>query len=364
MNKHKFLEYRISRLEKMLKNEAKQVGTLYHVCTLKAYLEWIAPYDMLQASGKYYNWIYGGNDFVSFTRDKYFVVSTKSVQQSKVLIQLVIDGDKLSEKYKVGPYNDFAFGPKGEPVDDSDAVEYREKEEVVRGPINNLSKYIKEIRVDVFDMDSSALSMIRRAKLDGPNVKYFHFIKDFQAQPLTKWLKENGVVDGMPLSEAMVKFKEYVDREKNDELLFSHDVDDIEKAVRRKANLNIKYPSGYVLEEYVTDDDESDIVEYLVQSGANPNMVMGSSTPLTMAADYDCPEIIEVLVNNGADIELKDSLGETPLTAAVIKGNKSSVAKLISLGADVNSANNNGDTPLSLASSKQIMNMLKKAGAI
>lgn len=357
------LNKRIAKLENAVL-EAKQVGTLYHVCTLDAYLKYIEPYDQLVASGKYYNWVYGGNDFVSFTRDKYFVVSTKSVQRSKVLIQLVIDGDKLSERYKIGPYNDFAFGLKGEPVDDSSAVEYREKEEVVRGPINNLSKYIKEIRVDVFDMDSSALSKIRRAKLDGPNVKYFHFIKDFQAQPLTKWLKENGVTDGIPLQEAMIKFKEYVDREKNAELLFSHDIEDIEKAIKRKANLNIEYPSGWVLEEYLADDDESDIVEYLVSSGANPNIIMGNSTPLTLAADYGCADIIEVLVNNGADIELKNPLGETSLTSAVTSNSIDSVIKLIKLGADVNAANDNGNTPLSLASSKRMINILKKAGAI
>ena len=34
MNKLLMLERRISRLEKLIRNEAKQVGTLYHVCNL------------------------------------------------------------------------------------------------------------------------------------------------------------------------------------------------------------------------------------------------------------------------------------------------------------------------------------------
>ena len=127
------LEKRIAFLESNL-FEAKQVGTLYHVCTLDAYLKWIEPEDMLQASGKYYNWVYGNNDFVSFTRDKYFVVGTKSVQKSSVLVQLVIDGDKLSEHYKIGPYNDFAFGPNGEHIDDGDTA-YQKKKKRVKGQL-------------------------------------------------------------------------------------------------------------------------------------------------------------------------------------------------------------------------------------
>lgn len=362
MNRNLLLEYRISKLEKMLKNEAKQVGTLYHVCTLKAYLEWIAPKDMLQASGKYYNWVYGGDDYVSFTRDKYFVVGTKSVQQSSVLVQLVIDGDLLSERYKIGPYNDFAFGPDGEHVDEL-SPKTREMEEAVKGPIKNLSKYIKEMRVDVFDMNKGALAQLRKAKL-GPNVKYFHFIKGYQDRAFTAWMKENGVKDGTPLSEVMPKFKEYVNRTKIDELLFTHDIDDIEEAIRKyKANLNAEYPSGWILEEYVTDDDDTETVEYLIENGADPNLMMGDKTPLIMAADYDCPSMAELLVNKGADLELTNSNGDTAIIVGASAGSKSAIAKLISLGANVNAQNNHGETAMSVAKTKQIANMLKKAGA-
>lgn len=362
-----FLEKRLARLEKLFESkkfEAKQVGTIYHVCTLKAYLEWIAPKDMLQASGKYYNWVYGGDDYVSFTRDKYFVVGTKSVQASKVLVQLVIDGDKLSENHKIGPYNDFAFGPDGEHIDDGDAAKYREKEEACKGPIKNLSKYIKEIRIDAFDMDKSTLSQIRKAKLDGANVKYFHFIKGYQDRAFTAWMKENGIKDGMSLNEVMPKFKEYINRAKIDELLFTHDMDDIEEAVEKyKANLNTQYPSGWVLEDYVTDDDDIDTVKYLLDNGANPNLMMGDKTPLIMTADYDCPNMAELLVNNGAYLELAISNGDTALIVGARAGSKSAVAKLISLGADVNAKNKSGETAMSIAKTKQIANMLKKAGA-
>ena len=362
-----FLDKRLQKLEKLFKLkkfEAKQVGIIYHVCTLKAYLEWIAPKDTLQASGKYYNWVYGGDDYVSFTRDKYFVVDTKAVQKSKVLVQLVIDGDKLSEHYKIGPYNDFAFDKDGKHIDDGDFAKYREKEEAVKGPIKNLSKYIKEVRVDVFDMDKSTLSQIRRAKLDGANVKYFHFIKAYQDNSFTSWMKENGVKNGMTLNEVMPKFKQYVNIEKIEELLFSYDIDDIKEAVKKyKSNLNTQYPYGWVLENYVIDDDYTDIVKYLLDNGANPNIMMDGITPLGVTAVYDCPNMAELLVNKGADIDLTVSNGDTALIIGSREGSESTVAKLISLGADVNAKNKSGKTAMSIAKTKQIANMLKKAGA-
>ena len=213
-------------------------------------------------------------------------------------------------------------------------------------------------------MDKSTLSQIRRAKLDGANVKYFHFIKAYQDNSFTAWMKENGVKNGMTLNEVMPKFKQYVNREKIEELLFSYDIDDIKEAVKKyKANLNTQYPSGWVLENYVTDDDYTDIVKYLLDNGANPNLMMEGASPLVITAVYDCPNMAELLVNNGADLELATSNGDTALIIGAREGSESVVAKLISLGADVNAKNKSGKTAMSVARTKQIANMLKEAGA-
>ncbi len=362
MYKNLFLEYRIARLEKMLKNEAKQVGDLYHVCTLEAYLKYIQPNDSLVASGKHFNHIYGSSDYVSFTRDKYFVVGTQSVQKSKVLVQLVVDGDKLSEHYKIGPYNDMAFSPEGELVDNVDTKD-REQEEVVKGPIKNISKYIKEIRVDVFDMDNSALTKIRRSKLaDNPKATYFHFIVKYQDKAFTAFMRENGIkFNSVPLNDVMSLLKEYVDRDKFNDLLFSWDEDDIRKAIKLKANLNVAYENGYVLENYCDSDKNENIVELLLDNGADPNIrVTNNKTPVMVAAEFDCPALIQLLYDSGADVNAVDSNGDTALIIASRNKNKSSVNALINVGADVSIANVFGDTAASVAGTKQIATMISK----
>lgn len=362
MSKFLALEQRLSKLDEKLKVlEAKQVGIIYHVCTLDSYLKFIEPNDQLTASGKYTNQIYGDSNFVSFTRDKYFVVGTKSVQQSKVLIQLVIDGDKLSEHYKVAPYNDFAFDANGHSI--SDIPKYREKEEGVKGPIKNLSKYIKEIRVDSFDMDSSTLAKMRKAKLAEKGVKYFHFIKGFQDKAFYAYRKEKGIKDGMPLADVMGLFKDYINLGKFNDLLFSYDEDEIAKAIKGKANLNIKYPSGYVLEEYAQDDSMSDIVELLISKGADVNLKMTNNlTAIMYAAQYDSPKNIGILVENGAKIDEPNDEGYTPLMLAIKENALKSVAELLKLGAKTDVPVPDDGSLVGLTKNKKMLALLKKSG--
>lgn len=47
--------------------EAKQVGVLYHVCSADDLMNYIKPEDTLSTSGTYTNFLYGGNDWISFT---------------------------------------------------------------------------------------------------------------------------------------------------------------------------------------------------------------------------------------------------------------------------------------------------------
>jgi hypothetical protein len=109
--------------------EGKQVGTLYHYTftwnLYKIIKTNILTPELLQGQNK--GWI-------SFTRSKdknQFEIS----QDANCVI--VVDGDKLSNKYKIKPFQDLGFISSGGVGD--------EMEERVLGPINDLNKYIIKI---------------------------------------------------------------------------------------------------------------------------------------------------------------------------------------------------------------------------
>ena len=132
--------------------ESKQVGKLYHICSLWDFSDYIVPNNVLSASGNYKNWVKGGRtDIISFTRDKSFVVKTQGLMFSPIIVQIEVDGDRLSEKYKIFPYNDLAFNTDtGERIDEwPEEIKNREKEECVIGPIKNFSSYITNITICV-----------------------------------------------------------------------------------------------------------------------------------------------------------------------------------------------------------------------
>lgn len=142
---------RIYKLEKLLlKNEAKQVGTLYHSTALTTAMNFIIAEDTLKSSGRYRpNKISGTSDVIYFSRNR-SISNINFLTGSDVIVTLVVDGDKLSEKYKVFPYNDFGFGQETDihgNVSIPDSPNIRQQEECVRGPIKNISKYTKEIIV-------------------------------------------------------------------------------------------------------------------------------------------------------------------------------------------------------------------------
>jgi ankyrin repeat protein len=72
---------------------------------------------------------------------------------------------------------------------------------------------------------------------------------------------------------------------------------------------------------------------------------------------------MELLINNGANINARNRSGMTPLHAAALMGQYKAVELLVNKGADVNAKNNEGITPLQIASRKgyqSIVTLLEK----
>ena len=350
------LNKRTSRLNSKV-FEAKQVGTLYHVCSLKDYLKYILPNDTLQASGMYYNFAYGGDYYVSFTRDKSFVVESRD--DETILIQLVVDGDKLSENYKVRPYNDFAFGEDGERKHDD--FRKREMEECVKGPIKNISKYIKEVRFDIASMHDLTqelnLNTLKRKKKLLKDIVYHKFIRGRSA--------DLGIANGTPLKDVLDMIDDWVDSESIQEMLFSYDEDDIEDAIESGADVNKRHSTdGYPLEYYCEDDDSVPIIKMLLKAGANPNVLTKDKLPLLCyAIDCICENIVKVLIKSGADVNAKDIEGKTALMHAVETENLVIIKALLKAGANVNAKDNRGRSALNYTDNDKIIKLLEKSGA-
>jgi ankyrin repeat protein len=79
-----------------------------------------------------------------------------------------------------------------------------------------------------------------------------------------------------------------------------------------------------------------DVVEFLIESGANPNACNDHNyTALHWAAFHGHQGIVELLLKNGADPNIKDSTGSTPLVLAISKGDRKIAAELIYSGANI-----------------------------
>ncbi len=86
--------------------------------------------------------------------------------------------------------------------------------------------------------------------------------------------------------------------------------------------------------------------------------------PLNWAAYYDHAEIIELLLENGANINGTNITGFTPIHHAAENNSKRSASVLLEAGADADAPNRRGKTPLDTARGKgyeDIVRLLENA---
>ena len=111
----------------------------------------------------------------------------------------------------------------------------------------------------------------------------------------------------------------------------------------------------------------NDVVQVLLDAGADPNQAAaGGWTPLFMCVQYGTKEVVQLLLDRGADPNKENYIGCTPLQLAARCGFKEKVQLLIERGADPNKAAINGYTPLHGAATyghKEVVNLLLNGGA-
>ena len=98
------------------------------------------------------------------------------------------------------------------------------------------------------------------------------------------------------------------------------------------------------------DTGQSDVVQELLESGIDPNKDANSdgAYPLHLAVVKGNKEIVQILLDNGAQIDLKAKNKDeaTPLAWPAFFGQKDMVSLLIESGAPINVLDANHSTPL------------------
>jgi 26S proteasome non-ATPase regulatory subunit 10 len=93
----------------------------------------------------------------------------------------------------------------------------------------------------------------------------------------------------------------------------------------------------------------------------------GGRAALHVASARCCTNVIALLLEKGAKLELKGKTGETPLHVAAQEGCSEAVGMLVNKGAKINARDNDGDTPLKRALDYRqdaTVALLRKLGAV
>ena len=105
--------------------------------------------------------------------------------------------------------------------------------------------------------------------------------------------------------------------------------------------------------------DLSLVKEIIEQRGGNVNAVQNDATPLIITTHLNYPEISKYLIQNGAEVNVKDARDNTPLIYALQKISENVPELLINKGADVNAIGSNEETPLYLAAKSGSLEYVK-----
>ncbi|KAK6958880.1 ankyrin repeat protein [Biomphalaria glabrata] len=110
--------------------------------------------------------------------------------------------------------------------------------------------------------------------------------------------------------------------------------------------------------EWTIESDSKDILTFLISKGADVNSKIVKQSyysssrqpsfvyPLHLSVAKENLDLIKLLIESGADIDIVDSNGDTPLFYACSKKNVEILKYLLTTGAEINTTNDFGKTPI------------------
>ena len=151
----------------------------------------------------------------------------------------------------------------------------------------------------------------------------------------------------------------------------NNDLDELKRLLSIDSSIiDKKYKGDTSIMKASRQCSDPNIIQLLIEKGANINdkeiRDTIDQTPLIVAAQGGCKEIVEILLQAGANIEHRNDQGETALISAAQEGHKEIVQILLDAGANVNQENADGETALELAiklrHKKDLVDLLLKYG--
>jgi hypothetical protein len=203
--------------------------------------------------------------------------------------------------------------------------------------------------------------------------------KPFSPSPITYHDKLR-ILDGPGNGNADIYWVDarIIDEIKQDELSAAVDEDIVEAAKNGNLNavqailekdpsmLNAKNRNGYTPLHWACMRAHWDVAKYLVQKGADLNVVGGDGgTQVNWAVHHDNVDMIQFLFENGAKLNNQNQWGMTELHTAIWRGNINVVKFLLDQGSDPEIKTNEGWTAMHYAyrsGHDNIIEMLKNRG--
>ncbi|MXY21528.1 MAG: hypothetical protein F4Y49_09380 [Dehalococcoidia bacterium] len=144
------------------------------------------------------------------------------------------------------------------------------------------------------------------------------------------------------------------------------DIQRVRQLIGADTDANAECSGGSLLHTAIS-ERETEIVQFLLEAGADVNARDSDENPVLYGAViWGEIEIMQILVDAGADVNARDKWGDTLLHRAVWWGEPESVRFLLEAGAGVNAKNESGDSPAKLALEEEeheILQILIDAGA-
>jgi ankyrin repeat protein len=157
----------------------------------------------------------------------------------------------------------------------------------------------------------------------------------------------------------LAKYIEIIDKNDNtmlSYLAYSGSPVDIKKLIKYGANVNHRgyldnTPLMHVLTYVIDPVNHNEIVKILLDAKADVNLPnINGITPLMKAVENENEEIVSMLLLKNADVNATNYGGRTPLMYASHASNQENIKKLISAGANIDAQDDEGKTALMYAS--------------